>query len=715
MKFNRLIIAIFLVLFMCSSSNTQKFNILIIGDSISIGYTPYVKTAMADVANIVHNTGNAQASNYGVSNIKSWLGSTHWDVIQFNFGLWDVAYRLAGTTTLDKVNGILTATPAQYKANLELIVQELIKTNAKLIFVNTTYIPVAEPGRIVGDENVYNAAALEVMNKYGIQVNNITSKSKNIHLQNGLGTNNVHYNATGYQQLADLITTNLNAALVGMTPYSPPIPSTSMDRYVSPTGSDITGDGTQSNPYFTVHKAYAAAADGDVIYVAAGTYTASPAVVGGTYIAVDKSVTIMGAGAGNTILQLGITPVSATDTEHGRYFEMTTGGKTLTLEDITLRNCGWWGSANMGGAVLISMVGTAGAFTARRCNFEGNFGRYGGFLHCPNTATAVNVHTFEDCYFGENFAMPQNAGTAYTSRTLYGGGALNFGAYASAILKNCIFHKNGTLDNYANYALAGNPRTGRAIGINATDIAAYTSITNCTFIDNVAVGAAAATVVPALNISTTRPFKFMNNIVVDNTAIGSTAAIDIYSNITYSAAATAFANCKGNVVRTFSIDPLFTFDSTNSFDPTYTKTSSAVDIAGGNTPAIILTSSGVKTIKATGTKVLAKGVFDADVKSIDINGITRDPSVDVGAVQSSFSITTKLLPLKFAIISLNNKKATICLQESGCILVYDALGKLLFSKQALSGIISIPFSCTGWYFLSFYNDKKTEVTKIYIN
>jgi lysophospholipase L1-like esterase len=217
-KIRNLIISTFTLLLMCSSSNSQKFNILIIGDSISIGYTPYVAASMNNVANIIHNDGNAQSSSNGVSNIKRWIGSTKWDIIQFNFGLWDLAYRRAGTKKLDKKDGVLTATPAEYKANLELIVQELIKTNAKLIFVKTSYVPVDELGRFVGDEDIYNAVALEVMNKYGITVNDITTESKNIHLQNGLGTNNVHYNAAGYQQLASLITAGLNKILVGMTP-----------------------------------------------------------------------------------------------------------------------------------------------------------------------------------------------------------------------------------------------------------------------------------------------------------------------------------------------------------------------------------------------------------------------------------------------------------------------------------------------------------------
>lgn len=43
--------------------------------------------------------------------------------------------------------------------------------------------------------------------------------------------------------------------------------------YVSPTGSDTTGDGTISSPWFTLNKAWTVVAAGDVVYMRGGTYT----------------------------------------------------------------------------------------------------------------------------------------------------------------------------------------------------------------------------------------------------------------------------------------------------------------------------------------------------------------------------------------------------------------------------------------------------------
>lgn len=42
--------------------------------------------------------------------------------------------------------------------------------------------------------------------------------------------------------------------------------------YISPTGDDVTGDGSVENPWFTLEKAWAPAAAGDTIYMRGGTY-----------------------------------------------------------------------------------------------------------------------------------------------------------------------------------------------------------------------------------------------------------------------------------------------------------------------------------------------------------------------------------------------------------------------------------------------------------
>jgi hypothetical protein len=100
-------------------------NVLLIGDSISIGYTVEVRKLLAGKADVFRIPGNGKNSAYGLNNLNKWLGEREWDIIHFNWGLWDLCYRNPKAKTQehrDKVNGTLTASLEQYRANMEKIV-----------------------------------------------------------------------------------------------------------------------------------------------------------------------------------------------------------------------------------------------------------------------------------------------------------------------------------------------------------------------------------------------------------------------------------------------------------------------------------------------------------------------------------------------------------------------------------------------------------------
>lgn len=192
----------------------EKSKILIIGDSISIGYTPFVKENLKEVAEVFHNPGNAQHSDTGLKKIEEWISDEKWDIIQINWGLWDLCYRLPDSTSIgsrDKENGIVTNTIDKYASNLDSIVNILqTKTDAILIFVTTTYVPKNEPGRFKNDEISYNEAAKKIMKKHSVIVNDIWEESVSIHQKLGKGLDDVHYSSQGYEKLSELMTLSLN-------------------------------------------------------------------------------------------------------------------------------------------------------------------------------------------------------------------------------------------------------------------------------------------------------------------------------------------------------------------------------------------------------------------------------------------------------------------------------------------------------------------------
>ncbi|SMG49391.1 SGNH/GDSL hydrolase family protein [Arenibacter troitsensis] len=206
-----------LCIFLCLGYKPKEPKILIIGDSISIGYFSKVKEEMANKAIVMHNPGNAQHTGTGLEKIKDWIGKEDWDIIQFNWGLWDLCYRHPDADAYgnrDKIKGTITYDPQTYRQNLEELVSILkASTSAKLIFVTTTYVPVNEAGRFTEDVPKYNAIAKAVMKKNGVIINDIYKKSIAIHHKNGVGDNDVHYNKEGYKELGELIVPVLNKTL----------------------------------------------------------------------------------------------------------------------------------------------------------------------------------------------------------------------------------------------------------------------------------------------------------------------------------------------------------------------------------------------------------------------------------------------------------------------------------------------------------------------
>ena len=177
--------------------------VLIIGDSISIGYTPPLTEMLRGKAEVVHNPGNATHSAYGLKNLDAWLGDAKWDVIQFNHGLHDLKYvDDAGENVSDKTLGHQQIPVEQYRKNMEAIVSRLKETGAKLIFAATTFPRDTNgPFRMAADAARYNTAAFEIMNKHGVTVNDLYAFAlpRLAELQRPL---NVHFTDIGSEALA---------------------------------------------------------------------------------------------------------------------------------------------------------------------------------------------------------------------------------------------------------------------------------------------------------------------------------------------------------------------------------------------------------------------------------------------------------------------------------------------------------------------------------
>ncbi len=189
--------------------------VLLIGDSISIGYTVPVRKLMDGKANVHRPLTNCGPTSKGVAEIEKWLGDGKWDVIHFNWGLHDLKYMGPGGKNLADPkarDSFQQVPPDQYEANLKLLVARLKKTGAKLIWRTTTPVPKGCAGRVVGDSAKYNAIAKKIMDENSVAIDDQYAFCMT-RLDKIQRPANVHFTAEGSMQLAKQAVAAIEAAL----------------------------------------------------------------------------------------------------------------------------------------------------------------------------------------------------------------------------------------------------------------------------------------------------------------------------------------------------------------------------------------------------------------------------------------------------------------------------------------------------------------------
>lgn len=199
-------------------------DVLILGDSISIGYTLETRKLLHGKANVFRpmredgkGPDNCGDTPMGLEKLDQWLGDRQWKVIHFNWGLWDLCYRLPEASKArgerDKVNGTVSTKPENYEKNLETLVKRLQATGAKLIWASTTFVPEGEVGRFAGDDEKYNAIARKVMEKHRIPINDLHAASKAFPADHFVRPGDVHFTPEASAKLAALVAEEIAKAL----------------------------------------------------------------------------------------------------------------------------------------------------------------------------------------------------------------------------------------------------------------------------------------------------------------------------------------------------------------------------------------------------------------------------------------------------------------------------------------------------------------------
>lgn len=196
-----------------------KSKVMIIGDSISGGYTPHVQRLLADRYEVTRH--GERGDFHGVAwhdsrrvlaKLDDWLAKDPDAVlIHCNCGLHDIM--------VDRHTGQPQVTPENYRENLVTIVARLKATGKRLIWATTTpvlyerHLCVKDFDRHQEAVEAYNRIALEIVTSAGIAVNDLHAAVCKAGAEKCLRHDGVHMTPEADQLLGNVVARAISRSL----------------------------------------------------------------------------------------------------------------------------------------------------------------------------------------------------------------------------------------------------------------------------------------------------------------------------------------------------------------------------------------------------------------------------------------------------------------------------------------------------------------------
>lgn len=138
--------------------------VILIGDSIRMGYDKYIKAALDGTAEVYYPGENCRFATYVLRFVHEWKKKGEWptdvDIVHWNAGLWD----------LPEIMGDDPVTPIAHYADTIARIDKrlrLLFPNAKLVFATCTAVQEEKYGAVFKRRNCvireYNAAAIRAL------------------------------------------------------------------------------------------------------------------------------------------------------------------------------------------------------------------------------------------------------------------------------------------------------------------------------------------------------------------------------------------------------------------------------------------------------------------------------------------------------------------------------------------------------------------------
>lgn len=201
--------------------------VLLIGDSIRIGYGQRVRELLSDTAEVIMPDMNCKWTKFIYWHISLWAGDTKFDAIHWNSGIWDT-HRIDGNECFCSLD--------EYIRDNERLLKMMKRYSDKLIWATST------PGGKVLDEknainalentdrdfpkrflttdqynwnktiNEYNTAAVKLYESQGVYIDDLNQLMLQ-NLEDYLSPDGVHPNEKGYEALAQQVAKSIRDVL----------------------------------------------------------------------------------------------------------------------------------------------------------------------------------------------------------------------------------------------------------------------------------------------------------------------------------------------------------------------------------------------------------------------------------------------------------------------------------------------------------------------
>ena len=181
--------------------------VVLVGDSIRMGYAPFVAKLLEGKATVVSAKPNGEDSSNVLKNLDEWVINEKPAVVHLNAGLHDLKLT-------DKGHQVPLG---DYEKNLNTILDRIRKeTKATIVFATTT--PIIDKlhaerkagfDRIEADVQKYNAAAVSVMKQAGVPIDDLHALVETRGRDKVMGPDGTHYTQEGYEILAAAVTESI--------------------------------------------------------------------------------------------------------------------------------------------------------------------------------------------------------------------------------------------------------------------------------------------------------------------------------------------------------------------------------------------------------------------------------------------------------------------------------------------------------------------------